>query len=173
MFDNMSIFRPFDPFVAKMYFCCVQRRNNNNRVSHVVVYLGVITIPMKMEQTPIWDTAKKFNSMPAGHWNILWTGGGTEVELLQQEWIINGRSTLLSSFWLTRTTTRTARVLTLVVPQYCPFPLGINPFRECMFVGGSGHHLNIQFKPIHWVGPCKSGHNALCLLRHGSGRQSL
>lgn len=170
MFDNMSIFCPFDPFVAKLYYCCVQRRNNNTRVS--LVYLGVITIPMKMEQTPIWDTAKKFNSMPAGQRTILWTGG-TEVELLQQEWIINGRSTLLFSFWLTRTTTRTARVLSLVVPQYCPFPLGINPFRECMFVGGSGHHLNIQFKPIHWVGPCKSGHNALCLLRHESGRQSL
>lgn len=25
-------------------------------------------------------------------------------------------------------------------------------------------HLNIQFKSIHWVGPCKSGHNALLTL---------
>lgn len=26
--------------------------------------VGVIAIQMKMERTPIWDTAKEFNSMP-------------------------------------------------------------------------------------------------------------
>lgn len=93
--------------------------------------------------TDPWDTAKKFNSIDG--WLAGWTSrmcpGQQRTEV--QRWIINGRSTLLTSPLLLSSF---GRVLS-VHRQYCPFLLLFSALSESI----QWHfHLNIQFKPIHW-----------------------
>lgn len=42
----------------------ITSNKGRRRESVLQSIVGVIAIQMKMERTPIWDTAKEFNSMP-------------------------------------------------------------------------------------------------------------